>query len=53
MPKLINLTGMVFGRLTVVERAAPSAAGNIKYLCLCECGNEKIVHASALRSGLT
>ena len=47
---LLDLTGQVFGRLTVVSRAENSN-GRTRWLCLCECGNNKIVPSDALRSG--
>ena len=47
---MIDLTGKKFGRWTVIERA-PSTSRNAKWLCRCECGNEKIVPASVLRNG--
>lgn len=51
--KLVDLTGQTFGRLTVVSRAENSNGGKARWLCKCECGNDCIVHASALRSGNT
>jgi hypothetical protein len=46
--KRIDLTNMKFGRLTVIEYV-----GNRKWLCKCECGNEKVVEGSSLRAGIT
>lgn len=50
--KLIDLTGNVYGRLTVIERAE-----NYKHytcwLCKCECGNEAVVRSSDLRFNKT
>ena len=43
-----DLTGQVFGRLTVV-----SPASNYRWLCICECGNQNTVQASHLRAGTT
>lgn len=47
MIKVKDLTGMRFGRLTVVKRAEdyiePSGRHRIKWLCKCDCGNETIV----------
>ena len=31
--------GMRFGRLTVINRAESSSSGDIRYTCLCDCGN--------------
>lgn len=43
-----NLIGQKFGRLTVLEYK-----GNRKWLCRCDCGNEKIIGKSDLTSGKT
>jgi preprotein translocase subunit Sec61beta len=40
-----------FGKLTVVEYRGKSAAGVIQYLCVCDCGREKIVPGYVLRAG--
>lgn len=47
--------GRVFGRLTVLERAALSTAkdGNHLYLCQCACGNTKHVRWRSMRRGDT
>ena len=44
-----DLTGMVFGRLTVIN--LHDRAGAIRWHCRCECGNETISTASHLASG--
>lgn len=38
MPKLINLIGQKFGRLTVIERDYSKKNGTY-WLCQCDCGN--------------
>ena len=52
-----NLTGLKFGRLTVLEQAGSRIGKNGKSLifwkCLCECGNIVEVYAGSLTSGLT
>ena len=57
MSNFKDLTGQVFGRLIVVERAEDrvSKAGNHKtmWLCKCSCGNETIVSSDGLKSGGT
>lgn len=57
MTKCIDLTGMVFGRLTVVKRVgnyvSPSGGKRAQWLCKCSCGNEVIVIGRNLRKGLT
>lgn len=47
-----NLVGQTFGRLTVIERVASKGKGR-EWLCLCTCGNEKIVNTHSLMSGGT
>ena len=49
--KLIDLTGQVFGRLTVVDFVPNKKP--IHWVCLCECGTKKIVSAANLKSGGT
>ena len=45
MGKFIDLTGQKFGRLTVIKYV-----GKSKWLCKCECGNEKIVSTTHLKN---
>ena len=45
-----DLTGQKFGRLTVIERAENDKNGSTRWLCRCECGNEKIIEGGHLRS---
>ena len=49
---LNDLTGKKFGRLTVIKRVEDLVTENnnrfTRWLCECECGNEVIVHGSAL-----
>lgn len=52
MPRLIDLTGQKFGRLTVIERDY-SKKNRTYWLCQCECGNKKVVESCNLRKGLT
>lgn len=35
-----DLTGQVFGRLTVIERAGSNSIGNAQWKCRCRCGKE-------------
>lgn len=53
-PRLIDLTGQRFGRLTVVERVPnPTTVSRPKahWLCRCDCGNYAICSSDNLRSG--
>lgn len=47
-----DLTGERFGKLLVLRRA-DSRNGKTRWLCRCDCGNEKEVAAQALKSGKT
>lgn len=51
MPKLIDLSDQVFGRLQVINRV--EAKGQARWLCRCSCGNETIVSGYDLRTGLS
>ena len=54
MPKLIEMVGKKFNKLTVLRDSGFRGARNrIKYVCLCECGNETLVFGDPLRSGHT
>jgi hypothetical protein len=48
-----DLTGLVFGKLTVVEKAPNRPDGLPAWRCLCECGNEKDIRQQSLESGDT
>jgi hypothetical protein len=47
------ITGMHFGRLTVVEKCGSDRHGNPMWHCLCNCGIEINVRAFSLSSGRT
>ena len=48
----VDLVGQRFGRLIVLGRAT-SKNNSPRWLCKCDCGNETIVYANALKSGKT
>ena len=48
---IIKLTGMIFGRVTVISRAINAPSGQVRWLCRCSCGIEKEFQAGNLRSG--
>lgn len=50
LPKILNLTGKRYGRLKVVKYIGIKDTHKA-YLCKCDCGNEKIMKSSDLRSG--
>lgn len=49
----VDLTGMKFNRLTVLNRAENSKDGRSRWLCKCDCGNERIVLGKSLKNGHT
>lgn len=52
MPPLQDLTGMRFGRLTVLHRA-PTVHKRTMWYCRCDCGSELIVGAGNLKAART
>lgn len=55
MPKFQNLTGLVFGRLTVSRLASRGGrgTGGCMWECTCDCGKKGTYYGGALRSGNT
>lgn len=53
MGKSLDLVGKVFGRWKVIRKAGSDRHKNIVWLCLCECGTERGVIGSSLKSGMT
>lgn len=52
--KFNDLTGMRFGRLTVLHRMANNDANNkVVWLCQCDCGRQTVVIGSLLNTGKT
>jgi len=51
--KLVDRTGQVFGKLTVVEQAGRDKLKKVLWRCKCQCGNETIVNAGSLATGNT
>ncbi|WP_156466241.1 hypothetical protein [Janibacter sp. Soil728] len=50
---MIDETGNVYGRLTVIGRAESGSKSGARWRCLCECGIETTVMGCHLRSGST
>jgi hypothetical protein len=50
--KKLDIAGMKFGRLTAIRQAGKIGQTSA-WLCACECGNEKTIRLSTLRSGQT
>lgn len=48
-----DLTGQRFGMLTVIRQDKSGEDRRIRWLCKCDCGNEKVVVGSYLTSGTT
>lgn len=46
-----DLTGQVFGRLTVLREATPRPISGSRWHCVCSCGNTKIAMTRKLKSG--
>lgn len=54
MPVALDIAGQKFGRLTALTREHErTTGGKIKWKCICECGKEVVVPASALKLGNT
>lgn len=53
MGSFIDRTGQRYGRLTVVRRADERHPLAVLWLCVCDCGAETVVPATALLSGNT
>ena len=49
---LIDLTGQVFGKLTVISKADKTdASRRVYWNCLCDCGNNYIANGHSLKNG--
>lgn len=51
--QMVDLTGRVFGRLTVICRAPNIRTPSVSWRCRCECGHESIARSANLLSGNT
>lgn len=51
--RIIDITGMVFHRLTALTLVGRDSGGNALWECLCECGNKTKVSSFNLKSGNT
>lgn len=49
MSKVKDLTGVRFGRWTIIERSENSKDNRSTWLCKCDCGNTKVIKLSDLR----
>lgn len=46
-----DLEGLVFSKLTVLERKGNSKLGQARWLCLCSCGNTAVINGASLTNG--
>jgi len=46
-----DITSQTFTDLTVVERGADDKSGNVRWICVCICGNETLTRGPELRQG--
>lgn len=53
MVKLVDITGVTFGRWKVLDRAENNHRGLAMWLCICECGTERVVAGANLRNGIS
>lgn len=55
MKTILNLSNNVYGKLTVIKQVdAPVNLKKLTYwLCMCECGNEKVILGTNLKAGKT
>jgi hypothetical protein len=53
MGTTIDITGKIFGRWTVLKRAANTKQGQAQWYCRCECGNEKTLKSILIRRGIS
>jgi len=49
-PRVRDLTGKIFGQLTVISFVGIGPSGDARWKCLCSCGNESIVYALTLKA---
>lgn len=49
-PNFIDITGKIFGNLTVIEYAGNDDNKKAKWLCLCKCGDKAIIGGYNLRN---
>lgn len=53
MAKFIDITGMRFGRITVIDLHGVSKHGKKIWNCICDCGTQKKILSGSLLSGRT
>ena len=53
MSKPIDITGQRFGSLVAIKRVESNKSGKARWLCQCDCGNQKIIDRYCLTKGWT
>ena len=53
MGQFVDITGLRFGRITVINLAGTSKNGKKVWNCVCDCGNSKQILSGSLLSGRT
>lgn len=53
MPRVKNLTGRKFGRLTVIKEEGRAKDRHVLWFCKCDCGNTCLVPSNVLKKGDT
>lgn len=53
MPSFIDISGVRFSRWTAIRRESAVGAENPLWLCVCDCGIERLVSSKSMRSGHT
>lgn len=48
-----DLTGKRFGKLVALRPGEKSKSGRVRWVCRCDCGNEKLILAHCLKNGET
>lgn len=48
---IVDETGKVYGRLTVIQSVGSNSNGNMRWVCKCVCGSEIVAIGSELRNG--
>lgn len=51
MPPVVDLTGVRFGRLRVIARTENDERGKSRWVCECDCGEQRSVLGENLRAG--
>jgi len=49
----INVTGMRFGKLTVIGRSEKTSSSGALWVCICDCGGKTVTTSLKLRNGHT